>query len=152
VTYDLEKTTSQYGSVSRGICRLDSNSNLLSVVEHSKIEMQNGHLYSLINEQRIKLNKSNQTSMNFIGFSAEVFENISMYFRNFLQQNISHPNAEFFLPDILRQLIADKKGIVKCIHTDEQWFGVTYKQDKIKVKKSIKNLIKSGQYPSQLFG
>ena len=38
VGYELKNTLSDYGSVSRGICSVDSNGNLTSMVERTKIE------------------------------------------------------------------------------------------------------------------
>ena len=35
--------------------------------------------------------------------------------------------------------------------TDENWFGVTYKQDSDNVKEKIKKLVETGSYPSSLW-
>ena len=48
-------------------------------------------------------------------------------------------------------LVDSKKVKVKMLKTKDQWFGVTYKEDKELVVSSIRNLINNGVYPSKLF-
>ena len=40
---------------------------------------------------------------------------------------------------------------VKVLESSEQWFGVTYKEDKPVVIESVKKLVESGIYPQKLW-
>jgi hypothetical protein len=39
---------------------------------------------------------------------------------------------------------------VAVLETSSRWFGVTYREDKAAVQKSIQALVASGEYPAQL--
>jgi hypothetical protein len=38
------------------------------------------------------------------------------------------------------------------LQCDEQWFGMTYKEDRDSVVKSIRELVRKGVYPENLWG
>jgi hypothetical protein len=71
-------------------------------------------------------------------------------FRDFLQNNISNPKAEFFIPLVADQFIKDG-GNIKVITTSSNWFGVTYKEDAPSVEASLHELVKKGEYPERLW-
>jgi hypothetical protein len=52
----------------------------------------------------------------------------------------------------VNDLIQENKARVKILPTDERWFGVTYQQDKPWVKQAIRDLIRRGVYPDNLWG
>lgn len=80
-----------------------------------------------------------------------MFSYIKGLFHEFLTDNITNPKAEFFIPIVGDAFIKEKGGSIKVIPTTSQWFGVTYKEDAPGVKQSIEALIKSGEYPEQLW-
>ena len=43
------------------------------------------------------------------------------------------------------------KATVKVLPSSDQWFGVTYKEDKQYVMESIQKLKDAGQYPDKLW-
>jgi NDP-sugar pyrophosphorylase family protein len=152
LTYSLIKTTSKNGSVSRGICQIDKNNNLIKVVEHTNIVEKENKLFSIISQnQLIKLEKDSPTSMNFMGFSPDIFVFIKSQFIDFLFQNLHNLKSEFFLPDILSKLIEKENAQIPCIPTTEQWFGVTYQEDKGLVIREINRKVIKGDYPKNLF-
>ena len=59
--------------------------------------------------------------------------------------------SEFYLPSVVDELIKSKEGKVKIVETNEQWFGLTYKEDKDIVAERIAELVKQGKYPSKLW-
>lgn len=151
LTYNLKNTTSTFGSVSRGICTKDKSEFLESIEEHSQIYIKRDKIYSNRDSKQIELDKNTPISMNFMGFTPQVFPYLTNLFISFLRENIEKPKAEFFLPTVLAHLIENKKARIQTIATDEQWFGVTYREDKEKVVKSINAKIAQGVYPSNLF-
>jgi len=152
LTYSLQNTISKHGKVSRGICEIDTNKQLKKVVEHKKIYSKNATIYSLLDSGKIiNLEKDRLTSMNFMGFTSSVFPYIEKYFKAFLDNSETTPNSEFFLPSLLTSLIKNNEANIVTLHTDEQWFGVTYKEDKALVISSIQNKIRAGEYPNKLF-
>ena len=152
LAYKLKNTLSKNGSVSRGICQIDQKSFLTSIVEHTKIGVEQNQIYSshATNAKEI-LSDELPTSMNFIGFTPSVFEWIEHFFKIFLEKNTEDLDAEFFLPFLVSEIINKKKGKVKVLSSNEKWYGVTYFKDKEWVKKNIRFKINRGEYPKKLF-
>jgi hypothetical protein len=153
VGFQLEKTLSENGSVSRGICRVDDNSYLIEVNEMTKIiRNQNGVIEnSSPNGETIQLTGNEIVSLNMWGFQTDFFEYLNKLFINFLDRNINVPGSEFYLPAAVHSTITSTPASVKVLKTDDNWFGVTYKEDKPTVMKKIKTLVENGIYPEQLF-
>jgi choline kinase len=151
IGYELSKTISENGTVSRGVCEVDVDGNLSHINERTKIFPENGKICYTENGLNVPLPADTVVSMNFWGFDPNVFEYIQKLFIKFLQENGTNPKAEFFIPIIGDAFIADGKGEIKVIPTSAQWFGVTYKEDAPDVKKEINNLIEQGVYPQHLF-
>jgi bifunctional N-acetylglucosamine-1-phosphate-uridyltransferase/glucosamine-1-phosphate-acetyltransferase GlmU-like protein len=90
--------------------------------------------------------------MNYWGFQPPIFTELEKQFQVFLDEHTNQLEAkEFFLPSVVNTLIQDKRAKVKVLKTDEKWFGVTYQEDKLRVEKAIRDLIRSGVYPEQLW-
>ena len=89
--------------------------------------------------------------MNFWGFKTSVFEYLNKYFKQFVTKNSNDHKAEFFIPAMITGLINKNAAKVKVLNTDESWFGVTYREDKPVVIKSIRELVSKGVYPSKLW-
>ena len=49
------------------------------------------------------------------------------------------------------ELIKSGEAAFKVIPTGSKWFGVTYKEDKPIVQKSISELVANGTYPEKLW-
>jgi hypothetical protein len=151
IGYELSKTISENGTVSRGVCEVDIDGNLTHINERTKIFPEDGKIYYTESGMNVPLPADTVVSMNFWGFYPNVFEYIQKLFIRFLQENGGNPKAEFFIPIIGDAFIADGKGEIKVIPTSAQWFGVTYKEDAPQVKKEIHKLVAEGAYPEQLF-
>jgi hypothetical protein len=48
-------------------------------------------------------------------------------------------------------MMKNRKGRVKILEANAQWFGVTYKEDKADAVKKINQLVEAGLYPAKLF-
>ena len=150
--YRIRKTLSAFGTVSRGVCEADKNGFLTEIVERVKIiDTPEGIVY-IDGDKEIPLKDNAIVSMNFFGFTPSVFAWLEKYFNEFLQQNAMNPKAEFFIPTIADRMIKGGLARMKVLETSEQWFGVTYKEDRPDVLKMINSLIDNKIYPTDLWG
>ena len=151
VGYELGKTISEYGSVSRGVCEVNGSGNLAGIRERSKVYVDNNKLVYEEGDQKMELSPKTNVSMNFWGFAPSVFPISEKMFDRFLDKNISNPKSEFFIPIVVDQFISGGLGEVKVIPTSSQWFGVTYKEDAPGVQQSLSTLVNQGEYPNNLW-
>lgn len=152
IGYELKKTLSENGSVSRGVCEVDANGNLVSINERTKIYRNEEGKITYEDESGLhEVSEDSNVSMNFFGFDPDIFSIMEEQFQLFLDENIDNPKAEFFIPLVGDRYIKSGKGVIKVIPTSAQWFGVTYKEDAPAVQKSIDNLVSSGEYPENLW-
>jgi NDP-sugar pyrophosphorylase family protein len=151
IGYELKKTLSDNGTVSRGVCQVDAGDNLVSIAERTKIYEEGGKITYEEGEKKFEVPSDSKVSMNFWGFDPSVFEYTQRMFREFLQEQGTNPKAEFFIPIIGDKFIKDDGGKIKVIPTGAKWFGVTYKEDAPEVQKSLNALIDKGEYPKSLW-
>lgn len=152
VGYQLQKTLSAHGSVSRGVCKMDENNKLKSVVERTKIYKLNRNIiFRNEAEEHIFIKPTSSVSMNFWGFHTSFFAELENQFITFAKENIHNPKAEFFIPLIVNKMIVDELATVSVLETTDQWFGMTYKEDKEMVQQSIQERINAGAYPEKLW-
>lgn len=149
--YEVQKTLSEYGSVSRGICSVDDNGNLTDIVERTKIYRDGNRIVYDENGSIQALNSQQPVSMNFMAFTPSAFTYYESYFNEFIKANVENPKAEFYLPSVLNRLITEGKAEVKVLSTTAQWFGVTYQEDKEAAVSKLNQLISEGEYPSKLW-
>jgi NDP-sugar pyrophosphorylase family protein len=152
IGYQVDKTLSDYGTVSRGVCSVDENSNMVTITERLKVYFdKNGGVVYEDDGKEIPLPSNTMVSMNFWGFTPAVFKLTEPLFKAFAEANENNPKAEFFIPLIGDELIKSGEASFKVIPTDAKWFGVTYKEDKPIVQKCISDLVESGAYPENLW-
>jgi dTDP-glucose pyrophosphorylase len=151
IGYEIGKTLSDYGSVSRGVCKVDSSGNLEEVVERTKVFLNNEVIVYEEDGVQHPLDLNTRVSMNFWGFTPEVFKTTEELFRKFAIENKENPKAEFYIPFVAEMLLQSGKADFKVVPTDSKWFGVTYKQDKPIVQASIDQLVQDGVYPKTLW-
>jgi NDP-sugar pyrophosphorylase family protein len=152
VGYELAKTLSEHGSVSRGVCEVDANGNLVAINERVKLYRENGQIvYEEGDGTKHPVPEASKASMNFWCFAPSILPYMRQEFANFLEANISNPKAEFLIPFVADQFIKKGLGVIKVIPTSSQWFGVTYKEDAPVVERSLHNLVATGEYPERLW-
>jgi NDP-sugar pyrophosphorylase family protein len=150
--YEVDKTLSDYGSVSRGICKVNAEGNLEEINERTKVYSKDGVIvYEDDNGITFPLHQDARASMNFWGFTPAIFAQTEEMFKCFVAQNENNPKAEFFIPLMAEGLVKSGKAQFKVIPTSSKWFGVTYKEDKPIVMKSLADLLANGTYPAQLW-
>ncbi len=152
IGYQVDKTLSDYGTVSRGVCQVNADGNMVAIKERLKVYFdKNGGVVYEEDGIEVPLASNTQVSMNFWGFTPAVFEKTEPLFKAFVEANENNPKAEFFIPLIGDELIKSGEASFKVIPTDAKWFGVTYKEDKPIVQKCISDLVANGTYPENLW-
>jgi choline kinase len=154
VGYEVNKTLSENGTVSRGVCTVDSNNMLTSMVERTKIERNaEGTIVFHDLGEDVALEENTPVSMNFFGFTPDYFDYSEEAFKEFLSEESTKTNlkAEFFIPLMVNRLIGGGVAQMKVLSTAAQWFGVTYKEDKPQLMAKIEALIGEGVYPRNLW-
>lgn len=148
----LENTLSENGSVSRGICRLNADHTLRTVVEHTKIERRNGLIVSTLEDGgSVVFTGREVVSMNMWGFQSSLFDALETQFIDFLKAHGTELKSEFYILFVADTLVRQGKATVKVLTSDDSWFGVTYQEDKPVVKNGLEALVKAGRYPEKLF-
>jgi len=152
VGYKLKNTLSPFGSVSRGECHVNKTNNLKEIVERTKIERKDNKIvYFDTYGQSTALNENILVSMNFWGFTTSVFMYAESLFNEFLNNHHNNSESEFYIPIIVNSLIGNNSISVKVLNTDSKWSGITYKEDKEQIIKTVKNMKSLGIYPESLW-
>ncbi len=152
IGYELIKTLSDNGSVSRGVCRADAAGNLIEIAERTKIYRDGSEIVYEEDGIKTQVPSDSKVSMNFWCFTPYVFSICKDMFNTFLQKNIHQPKAEIYVVDVGAEFIKTPGNVLKVIPTHSEWFGVTYKEDAPGVESSINALVASGEYPQSLWG
>ncbi len=152
VSYEVQNTLSENGSVSRGVCRLDTHGNLASVIERTKIyRKDDGTIVFDEADGLTTLAADTPVSMNFWGFKPTVFPELQDQFERYARANFDSPKAEFYIPTIMTHLIQHQIGHCKVFQSQSEWFGVTYPEDKATVTADFQRLHDTGKYPDKLW-
>jgi NDP-sugar pyrophosphorylase family protein len=152
IGYELKRTLSENGSVSRGVCEVDNNGNLVSINERTKIYRNEQGKITYEDESGLhEVSEDSSVSMNFWGFDPAIFPVTERLFNDFVEENYNNPKAEFFIPIVADKYSKSGMGVIKVIPTSAQWFGVTYKEDAPSVQASIDKQVSSGEYPNNLW-
>ncbi len=150
IGYDLSKTLSEHGTVSRGVCEVDAAGNLVSIRERTNIYRKDNAIIYDEDGRQHEVPYHSSVSMNFWCFHPSAFVLSERLFYRFLQDNAGQPKAEFFIP-LLGDEFVQGGGKIQVIPTSAQWFGVTYQEDAPGVKASIDALVADGTYPGNLW-
>ncbi len=153
VGYLIKNTLSENGSVSRGVCEVDEQGLLTSVTERTKINRDeaDGQIYYHEDDKLTHLSDDTIVSMNFWGYHPSVFELTRQMFVDFVKENADNPTAEFYIPKIANTVIEENRGVITVMTTRDQWYGVTYQEDKQTVQNAFWALTTIGAYPNGLW-
>ena len=149
--YEVQRTLSENGTVSRGVCEVDADGFLEIVTERTQIYSEGGKIYFKEAQTTTELTPETPVSMNFWGFKPSVFEITKTLFEDYARHNFDAPKAEFYIPVVATHLIASGLGKLKVFRNQSDWFGVTYPEDKPTVEVALKNMHDSGAYPNKLW-
>ena len=152
VGYMVKNTLSENGSVSRGVCEIKEDGTLGTIIERTKIyTKEDGSIVFEEDGEQTPLEPETVVSMNMMGFSSSTLSYYDSDLKAFLDENAGELKKEFFLPLVLNNLIQRGISCVDVLTTTEQWYGVTYPEDKPSVIESIDKKIKDGIYPTPLW-
>jgi Nucleotidyl transferase len=151
IGYELERTLSDHGSVSRGVCEVDDEQNLVSIKERTKIYKEDGVITYEDEGGKHTVPSDSSVSMNFWCFDPALFTSTQELFLDFVKKNTENIKAEFFIPIIAEDFMDNQGGHISVIPTSSQWFGVTYKEDAPVVKASVHKLVADEVYPPSLW-
>ena len=153
VGYAANNTLTDHGTVTRGVCQEDENGNLTSIVEVQKIARKDGKVVYDNNGTWKEMDPNALVSMNFWGFTPKVFDDMDVYFDEFIHANLaSNPmKCEYVIPTTVGQMVKDGKCTVKVLSSKDQWFGVTYQEDKPLVVGKSAEMKEAGIYPDILW-
>tara|TARA_B100000519_G_C14156804_1_gene397287 strand:- start:56 stop:937 length:882 start_codon:yes stop_codon:yes gene_type:complete len=147
VAFQLDKTLSEFGGVTRGLCTV-KESFLDTVVETAELKRTEKGISS---DRDIALDGSEPVSMNVWGFTPDLFKHLNAMFIDFLNKEGNEMKSEYLIPTVINNLIRSGEKQVHVLRTSSKWFGVTYKEDKPFVSQQIQELIDYDIYPKQLF-
>ncbi len=153
VAYRVTNTMTENGSVKRGVLVFDENKKLNSLIE-SKIEKVNNDIIATPLEGGDVMNISSDTlvSMNMFCFNKNIMDYIEEGFKPFMEANKNNlASCEYLIPTVVSDLIHDNKISVDILATKAVWYGITYKEDKDNVVKSLENLMNNGEYPEGIW-
>lgn len=147
VAYRLETALSPTGAVTRGLCDV-ADGKLVSINETSGIERNSAG--AIVDENGAMWPDDTPTSMNFWGFTVEMFDFLRTGFDEFLAANAGDPKAEFLIPDVVDELKTAGAIDVLAETTDSQWLGVTHRSDLEPAREEFARLHAEGIYPDHL--
>ncbi|WP_294561909.1 sugar phosphate nucleotidyltransferase [uncultured Traorella sp.] len=151
VGYVLRNTLTDHGSVARGQCIVE-NGKLVNVIERTKIEKRDGKVQLFLDNEWQDIDPDTLVSMNMWAFTPDIIDEITQKFKEFQQVLEDDPmKGEFYIPNVVGELLREHKCDVKMLESHDKWYGVTYQEDKESVKEGIASLYKKGCYPEPLW-
>lgn len=152
ISFVLKNTLSENGGVTRGVCRVDDSGMLTGIIETRGIEKDGENAVIRCGGSVETLDPQSTVSMNMWGLTPVFFDVLQSGFENFLEETPQDDlKAEYLLPTIIGNLLKEDKLDVKVLRSEDQWFGVTYKEDRETVVNALEELIGKGVYPSELW-
>ena len=148
VTYKLKNTLSEFGTVSRGVCKA-KDGKLTSIIEHLEIQRKEGVIKDF--DSGNILQEDDFVSMNYWVCNESIFDHLEEYIIKMYHQLENIEKDEIYLPYAAQSLLEDNKIEIKVIDSESKWFGVTYAEDKIAAVNNLKKYTDNGDYPSPLW-
>lgn len=153
VAFNIYNTMTENGSVKRGVTFGNQNGFLTKLVESTVSKDANGNIVCqpLDGSAQFNVKPDQLVSMNLFAFNVDLIENLKEKFPLWLKDNINVPKSEFLIPTVVDELVNEGKAELRLLSTSSVWFGVTYKEDKPGVVKSLKELVNKGFYKPGLY-
>ncbi len=152
VAFRLRHTLSGHGTVARGVCTVSPDGRLLGVTEHTDLRAEgDGIVGTGPGGAACRFSGDEPVSLNLWGFTPALFDELESSFERFLAERGSDPQAEFYLPAAVDAALKARRARVSVLPTEEEWFGVTYREDLPRVRTAVRERLKAGLYPSPLW-
>lgn len=145
----LKNTLSDNGAVTRGVCKMDADSNLTEVAETKNIVKTADGAQA----DGVKLDVDSLVSMNMWGLMPDFVDTLEAGFKEFFEKEVpQNPlKSEYLIPIYIGELLAEGRMAVKVLRTNDTWYGMTYKEDVAAVRESFKKMLADGTYKEDLF-
>jgi NDP-sugar pyrophosphorylase family protein len=140
IAFELGKTLSAHGTVSRGVCATDRDGRLLGIVEHTRLRAASGTamILSEVADGRVdRLPPDTLVSMNMFACGPRLPRLLGPLLEEFLAAREDDPKAEFYLPAAIAALIERGSVRVRALRSPERWYGITYREDLSDVRAGI---------------
>lgn len=127
----------------------------MDITEHTQIETTPDGIRSTLPDGTVvPLADDTVVSMNLWGFPVDFMGEVEARFPAFLDDALEHNplKGEYFLPGIVSQVLEEGKAKVTVLTSGDQWYGVTYQDDRPVVVAALKQMTDSGLYPAPLWG
>lgn len=149
VGFVLKNTLSDNGAVTRGVCKMDADSNLTEVAETKNIVKTADGAQA----DGVKLDVNSLVSMNMWGLTPDFVDTLEAGFKEFFEKEVpQNPlKSEYLIPIYIGELLAEGRMAVKVLRTNDTWYGMTYKEDVAAVRESFKKMLADGTYKEDLF-
>jgi NDP-sugar pyrophosphorylase family protein len=151
VGYPIEKTLSDFGTVSRAVLEINGQNDLSRVVERTKIRETDGVIKYYEEPQEVVIPAGSLVSTNFWGFTPAIFEALQTQFTSFVAKNGENIRSEFYIPYAVNDLLESDSASVDVLTCRDSWMGVTYREDKPGVMEQINSYVRQGTYPESLW-
>ena len=135
VGYPVAGTLSDFGSVSRAVCHLDSGGNLLHIEERLHIERGAD---GVIRDGDLVLADDTPVCMNLLGFKPSYAKALEESFLEFLRARGTEPKSEFYISLPLQPMLDAGQARVQVLRlSDARWIGVTNREDRPLVQAAL---------------
>ncbi len=150
VGFLLDRTLSEHGAVSRGICS-SSNGMLESIEEVTGIRRGPDGISGVGEDGNARFLKGDETvSMNCWGFQPSIFPLLEKELLEFLQAHGEELKSESYLPTAVQSMVKSGKAAIDVLSSPDPWFGMTFQEDREEVRTRLLQLVQSGVYPAKL--
>lgn len=148
----LGNTLSDHGSVTRGVCHVSQDGSLTGIDETKEIiRGDDGVVTGVYNGKKSVLDANGLVSMNFWGFRKSFLPRLESGFKSFLEGiEEGDVKAEYLLPIMIDGMLMSGEADVAVLPTRDQWFGITYAEDKELVMEKFCEMCQKGIYKSPL--
>ena len=145
----LKNTLSDHGGVTRGICKMDEENNLTVVVETKNIVKT----ASGADSEGETMELDELVSMNMWGLTPEFLDVLEDGFKEFFEKEVPENSlkSEYLIPIFIGELLKKGRMVVKVVKIDDNWYGMTYKEDVASVKENFKKMLGNGLYKDDVF-
>ena len=149
VGYRLDRTLTDHGTVSRGVCDVDGKGRLVGIVERKHVRRDPDGASYLDEDGWHSIPASAIASMNMWGFPRVFLDWLGDAFARFLEgPRLGMDKDEFLIPTVVGDLVDSGATQVRVLKTDARWFGVTHREDLSHVRAEIAKQVERVVYPN----
>jgi hypothetical protein len=150
--FRIGNTLSELGGVSRAVCSMNDDHELISIFEcHQIIRDKHEIVGSDESGNKVIIDEQAIVSMNLWGFTPGYMRHSEKLLHDFLLKYNMDLKTEFHIPFVIGSLIENNRIKVHVKETPSRWFGVTWPEDRAVVVESIKLKVCQGEYPENLW-